>query len=320
MARSHSTLFFQSLNILRVVEFVRMLMTAVLVGTLAIVANSFAADRSECAGYGGSKICRIVDINPPQGMNYGPTMNDYTACDKMEGLNAIGNDGFKTYELVAEPPVGVIGGMVTSLENASIVNYCPWKRSGLFTAHASCSRGTLSEGTPLLCIPADISEDKHLGDTCPQCGNPINYAYGNKFQKEVDYAGPNRLSFVRYYNSSNLVSAAASLPGNIGRNWRHSFRYVIGVSTVTTSVVQVYRPDGRAFAFINPDISSPAGQWIPDADVNDRLTRLTAPDGLPAGWEYYDAAQDAIEKYGVDGQVTRINYRSGEYLDFIYGV
>jgi hypothetical protein len=50
--------------------------------------------------------------------------------------------------------------------------------------------------------------EKNLGGCGPpgkvQCGNPIDVGSGNKFEVVTDYetAGPNRLGFTRYYNSS----------------------------------------------------------------------------------------------------------------------
>ena len=66
----------------------------------------------------------------------------------------------------------------------------------------SCPRGYTVSGSYCV-LPGRLDVAKNLGPQCPSCGNPIAPGSGNKFLKEVDYAGPGAypLRFERYYNS-----------------------------------------------------------------------------------------------------------------------
>ena len=75
----------------------------------------------------------------------------------------------------------------------------------------------LADFSPAPNEPAPGPDD--LGGSCPECGNPINPATGNKYQREIDYnAGGSRpLAFERWYNSFSTTSGA------LGKAWQHSF-------------------------------------------------------------------------------------------------
>lgn len=299
--------------------------SALFVFTFPFADTARSADRNECVGFGGKKICWPLDINPVEG-SYNVGADLYTACFLIGKVGGKANNGYSSYEVVGPSDSATPVWQTTLMDGRGVNNctnsaYSP-SRSGywpaLFENEASCSSGNLAGGPPPLCVPDNITDDKNLGNKCPQCGNPINYAFGNKYQREVDYENKNRLSFIRYYNSSNLVSSPGSMPGDIGRNWRHSFKYVIALSAITGKVAKVYRPDGAAVSFINltPDLMG--SKWVSDGDVNDTLIRLVGSDGVHVGWEYHDAAEDSIEKYGEDGRVTAINYGDGGFLKFGY--
>jgi len=63
------------------------------------------------------------------------------------------------------------------------------------------------------------SDESQHGRSCPDCGNPVNPATGNKYQAEVDYRGTGSqpLTFERWYNSFSGSSTG------LGTGWRHSF-------------------------------------------------------------------------------------------------
>lgn len=78
------------------------------------------------------------------------------------------------------------------------------------------------------------------------------------------------------------------------------------LSNGSTSNVQAARPDGKYFYF-----KSLAGVWRPDADINDRLTRLSDAAGTLTGWQYTVAADDTVETYDAAGHLLNIRHRGG---------
>lgn len=131
---------------------------------------------------------------------------------------------------------------------------------------------------------------KNLGNQCPVVGNPIHGGSGNKYQAEADYtsAGTMPLSFTRHYNSRLLRNYAAPNLNlghwsNLGPNWRSSYDRFIGFAGLETRfpTAYVYRADGKIFHFKLTN-----GQFVPDADINETLVRLTDGDGNTTGWTY----------------------------------
>jgi YD repeat-containing protein len=178
-----------------------------------------------------------------------------------------------------------------------------------------CNCGNLKSGhTRLVCIKGYRSDDRVClpdgsripvkndpGPPSPQAcaGNPIDAGSGNKYQQETDYAatGSAALAFVRHYNSSAVVK-----PGSLGPRWRSHFDRAMELTignTLTTAYV--YRPEGKRFAYTLINAS-----WTPDADIDDKLTRL--PDG---GWQYAVAADRSIEHYDTNGKLVRTTDRNG---------
>lgn len=140
---------------------------------------------------------------------------------------------------------------------------------------------------------------KHLG------GNPIHLGTGNKTQIETDYTGAGAfpLMVVRYYNSASGVEDL------LGQGWTLSYRQRLDVqgSDVATppGAVVAYRADGKYFQFANR-----SGSYTPDADVTERLVRLTDPAGNTSGWQYTDT-NDNIETYDAAGKLLSIQNRAG---------
>jgi RHS repeat-associated protein len=129
------------------------------------------------------------------------------------------------------------------------------------------------------------------GDCPPEgqadCGDPINAATGNAFEKVLDYtsAGPNPVTVTRYYNS-----AVATPTGAFG-NWTCNYDRKISVSS---SEVDVIRPDGKDIAFF----PNGSGGWEGITDLDLRLTQTSS-----TTWTLTDQ-NDNIETYSSVGGYT----------------
>lgn len=156
---------------------------------------------------------------------------------------------------------------------------------------------------------------KNLGSSqCELLSNPVNGATGNKFQAEIDYVGagamPLRLS--RYYNSQlwegqYAPSGKQMYWSRFGYNWRSSFDAFIRFSdSIRFPTAYVYRPDGRTLFFKLRN-----GEFVADADIADRLIRLTDGSNNPTGWEYTVAQTDEVETYDESGKLVSIANRAG---------
>jgi hypothetical protein len=127
--------------------------------------------------------------------------------------------------------------------------------------------------------------------SCPQFGNPVQPALANKFQNELDYKSSSALAFSRTYNSVAVRSST------LGGQWRHSFdRAILIQQTSPTLTVDVVRPDGSSIRFVQS-----GAQMQADADVSDRLERITDVSGATVGWEYRVAADDRLESFEAGG-------------------
>ena len=111
-----------------------------------------------------------------------------------------------------------------------------------------------------------VNDGKTAGDPChppgqKRCGHPINIGTGNVFEEVTDYqtAGPNKLSFTRYYNTrtpNNQSSLFLYL-------WRSNFdRRLQGNSTYLYAL----RADGKQLYFVS-DGSGGWGFYGGDMDV-----------------------------------------------------
>jgi YD repeat-containing protein len=162
-----------------------------------------------------------------------------------------------------------------------------------------------SGGDPALCSlgfrqPINPKQD------CDGCGsvkvgNPIDPSSGVKRQVELDYAGsgPHALRFERVYNSRVYTLD--------GKQWRHNYSaHIENQEFGTRPVAIAYRPSGRTFLF-----ALSGSEYLPDADIDDRLTRLTDAGGALLGWQYYDAGNDATETYDAGGRLVYLIDRTG---------
>ena len=99
----------------------------------------------------------------------------------------------------------------------------------------------------------------------PCCGNPINFATGEKAQREPDYrgAGPAPLTFERFYSSRVTMPRA-----HLGPGWRHSYGLSLNLSSNGVfEAAYARRPDGRVLGFSN---AADPSSW---RDVGNRMSR-----------------------------------------------
>ena len=143
----------------------------------------------------------------------------------------------------------------------------------------------------------------------PQVAEPINVATGNMYEQITDYttAGPNPLSFIRYYNSLGNGPGLSSLAGSPGTNWRTNYdRYLqIGATTIVAE-----RADGRQ---VNFNLSG--SSWVPDTDVDMTLTQSGSTYTLTDhndNVEVYNTASTLFGTLLVNfGQLASITARNG---------
>jgi len=156
---------------------------------------------------------------------------------------------------------------------------------------------------------------KNLGP-CNDCSlntpHPVNISNGNKFLLERDYTGTGAfpLTYTRAYNS--LAWFFTQQPGAgpnyfvAVQNWRGTYdRSVLVSESLTHPTAFAYREDGRVLRY-----SKSGGQWVSDADVNERLTQTVDGSGNPTGWRLVTST-DEIETYDVDGHLLTLKNRAG---------
>lgn len=130
-----------------------------------------------------------------------------------------------------------------------------------------------------------------------EAGNPIFAGNGNKYQQEVDLAGPHGLAFVRHYNSQL-------------KGWVHN--YMMRVQA-TASAAGVVRPTGKVLGYVG----SGAGAWTSNDTVVEKLTKLTPVTGGDPLWQLV-TADDTVELYDANGLPVSVTYRGGRSLVFAY--
>jgi RHS repeat-associated protein len=140
------------------------------------------------------------------------------------------------------------------------------------------------------------------------CGRPIDVATGNMFEDVTDYAtlGPNKLAFVRSYNSQSRSS------NMLGRNWRSNYDRTLNIASATS--VTTERADGQGITF-----TLKGGAWQADTDVDLQLSQTGS--GIGSTWTLI-APTDATETYttitATQAQLTSIRARNGytQTLDY----
>ena len=122
------------------------------------------------------------------------------------------------------------------------------------------------------------------------------------FEQVSDYetAGPNKLTFTRYYNSMADTTTFATALGN---NWRSTYDRYLRI--VSTSSITAERANGRALSF-----TLKGSAWTTDSDVDLKLTQTGST------WTLTDS-DDTVETYTQDSGssnealLTSIQLRNG---------
>jgi len=201
--------------------------------------------------------------------------------------------------------------------------YCP---PGYRTLNEPDASGDVNGGHCYLYDPTLIQDcprdqdklaDKNIGspkscqDNVSQAGNPIHIGIGNKYQVEKDYAS-NRLTFSRNYNS--MVTGATNVLGN---GWNHTFHRILhyrsGPKAATgPDIITAIRDDGKYYKF-----SLSGNSWISDADITDKLVRLSDASGALIGWQY-TTPDDSVEHYDASGILQSITDVRGNTQTLAY--
>ncbi len=134
----------------------------------------------------------------------------------------------------------------------------------------------------------------------------VNFATGNNFKVDEDYAaaGPlNPVRFVRYYNSLDTRA------GVLGKSWRHHYERSVTIKTTKgkapTTVATVARPEGSVLTYTLTN-----GQWVGDPDVTARLESV-------GGGFRYTCDSDNVEEYDGDGKLLSISLRGVRATQFL---
>lgn len=154
---------------------------------------------------------------------------------------------------------------------------------------------------------------------CPTCnarpapavGNPIDPAYGNKLETDVDYPGTGAggLSFTRYYNYAGttlLPGTNVAFGAALGQGWTHSYQRQIAL--YPNGYVRALRPDGNHRVFLMS-----GGSYQLYGSGNERLVALANG----TGWQYIDG-NDTVETYDPNGILLSIVARNGQTLTMTY--
>jgi len=145
----------------------------------------------------------------------------------------------------------------------------------------------------------------------PTCANPVNFLYGFKIQREVDYAASGALRFERTYRSNGTW-----LNFNMGKFWRHNYDRSLEVKNgVQSDSAQITTSEGTAYLFRT---DAGANDWQAlDSDVKATFTELY--DSTPTLIGYlYTTEGKTKEYYNTDKKLTRIEYQGGQALNLAY--
>lgn len=195
-------------------------------------------------------------------------------------------------------------------------------RTGLLSAEPVCPAGytryadvNLPYPVRFRCVFENAQIPEKNPKDCPEeglVGNPVNLGLKAKYQSEIDYSAgaASRLLLERYYISNGL----GRRPETFGKVWWHNYdrRIVLTVNS-TSETAYAYRHDGRTFLFTLQN-----GVWVPDSDIKNQLTRLTDGQGNPAGWQYFNQANNETEEYDAAGMLIKITAQNGQFQTLTY--
>jgi len=200
---------------------------------------------------------------------------------------------------------------------------------------AACPSGMTQSGG--ICSP--YASLKNYGPPCPTCGdppppplvgNPINPGFGTKFQSEpvLPGSGPQAPRITLNFNSP-LYDVVRPVPQGLfgaawSSDWDRAIRVVGYLAAPYDKVarqITMKRADGKEFDFNAPAApltSSGSELWSGDADVNDKMERLTDATGATIGWRYTEGQREEVELFDDAGRVLSITNRQGLAQKFTY--
>lgn len=139
-------------------------------------------------------------------------------------------------------------------------------------------------------------EQKGPAESCPSssAGNPINFAIGNKFQREVDYLATNSsaIKFSRSYNSLDGL-------------WRHSFSTRLRIAPDAQSVALVMAHGRESFFTVS-------GNSVIASSADIGVLTKTATD-----WQFLSAENERFT-FNLAGKLTSWIDASGGRQDLVY--
>lgn len=156
--------------------------------------------------------------------------------------------------------------------------------------------------------PGDAYQPTQSQDAEIKCtiANPIVYSTGNKVEFETDFitTGEMGLYLTRTYN--HYWSGV----GLFGQHWLSNLDYSLTSSGggANADSLWLQRPDGRRIKFVR----SSSGRWDEDrAQVNAHIT-------LSGNVYTHHSENGTVERYSIDGFVTRLENPQGVGWDFTY--
>jgi RHS repeat-associated protein len=179
-----------------------------------------------------------------------------------------------------------------------------------YTVQSICNGAQFTH--PILKI---INPKQPPEDCC--VGNPVNPAYGAKYQEEVDFPGTaaGELKLVRFYNSARDPEKASGF----GDSWTHGYLRRLAViltssgSPIPYEAVFARRPNGQIFVF-----KRISGVWQPDADVNASLVEVLDQQNQVTGRRLTVGDRQEVESYDLVGRLTSIQERTGRTQTLTY--
>lgn len=296
----------------------------------APIAWSQAAGYNICIEDGGHAKCKDPIQGTPYWRNYtDPFISGGPYPTELSLYDAFLSENYCSQSATSPP-------WVYTVENESIPGSASFKTTVTHTVIRNCGDppipeyDSVREILPLAC-PANYtaravaSANHALGfcyipavqpcqkGQCPQsAGNPIDVAYGNKIQREVDYAGSgqNGLQFTRTYNYMGADIGTGALNGATGQGWTHTYERRLGL--FASGAVRAARPDGDDRIFVPV-----SGGYLEFGTAVDRLMALKDGSGNITGWTFVDA-DDNSESYDSGGSLQSIAYRGGQIASLTY--
>jgi RHS repeat-associated protein len=193
-------------------------------------------------------------------------------------------------------------------------NDCPACAAAQLAAQAQLERQRFLDWAPVV-------NPQQFGGSSPTsgadiAGDPMDIASGNVYHTEVDYesAGPNKLTFARFYNSMEQPSTTVATSFGAG-GWRHTYDRFLNLSNPGLFIAE--RADGKKFNFHQ---GCGGACYSADAGVDYRLSAPVVSGGV-ATYTLVTPA-DTVEIYTAPtsgtgstvGLLQSITYRNGYKL------